>query len=126
MQLTNFWRDIGEDYRQRGRIYLPQEDMVRVGYTEAMLARGEVNPAFVALMQFEIARARALYESADIGIPRLPAEAQKPVRLARVLYARILDKIEAQGYDVFRRRARTSAWEKAAAAARGYRPKRTA
>lgn len=126
MQLTNFWRDIGEDYRQRGRIYLPQEDMAHFGYTEAMLARGEVNVPFQSLMRFEIARTRALYASADIGISQLPAEAQKPVRLARVLYARILDKIEAQGYDVFRRRARTSAWEKAAAAARGYRGKRTA
>ena len=118
MQLTNFWRDIGEDWATRGRIYLPQEDLARFGYTEAMLAQGRVNDEFVALMRFQIARARAFYECADAGIPAIPAECRLPVRLARVLYARILDKIEANGYDVFRRRARTSGLEKAAALAR--------
>ncbi len=114
MQLTNFWRDIGEDFHARGRIYLPQEDMERFGCTEAMLAAGEVSAPFVALMRFQIERARALYASSDAGIALLPAEGRLPITLARVLYARILDKIEANGYDVFRRRARTSGLEKAA------------
>ena len=113
MQLTNFWRDIGEDWG-RGRVYLPQEDLERFGYTEGMLARGEVNDQFVALMQFEIARTRALYASADRGIPYITPECRLPVILARILYAKILDKIEANGYDVFRRRARTTGLEKAA------------
>ncbi|MBV9848571.1 MAG: phytoene/squalene synthase family protein [Armatimonadetes bacterium] len=113
MQLTNFWRDIGEDW-ERGRVYLPQEDMARFGYTEAMLARGEVNDGFVALMRFEIARARDYYTSADRGIPAIAPECRLPVALARTLYAKILDKIEANGYDVFRRRARTTGLEKAA------------
>lgn len=114
MQLTNFWRDIGEDWRVRGRIYLPQEDMARFGYTEAMLAQSVVNEQFVALMQFQIARARAYYACADEGIPYIMPECRLPVKLARILYSRILDKIEANGYDVFRRRARTSGMEKAA------------
>ena len=113
MQLTNFWRDIGEDW-ERGRVYLPQEDLERFGYTEAMLARGEVNDRFIALMQFEIARARDFYASADRGIPYIIPECRLPVVLARRLYAKILDKIEANGYDVFRRRARTTGLEKAA------------
>jgi phytoene synthase len=115
MQLTNFWRDIGEDYSQRGRIYLPQEDMARFGYTEAMLMEGIVNDQFQELMRFEIARARGFYACADSGIGMITPECQLPVRLARVLYAKILDKIEQNGYDVFRQRARTSATEKAAA-----------
>lgn len=118
MQLTNFWRDIGEDYRLRGRIYLPQDDMDNFGYTEAMLAGGIVNHRFRALMAFQIARARACYASADQGIPDLPPAAQRPVRLARVLYSRILNKIEDADYDVFRQRACTSALEKVAEAAR--------
>ncbi len=118
MQLTNFWRDIGEDYHLRGRIYLPREDMDQFGYTEAMLAEGIVNHQFRALLAFEIARARDCYASADKGIPQLPLPAQRPVRLARVLYSRILDKIEDADYDVFRRRVRTSALEKVAEAAR--------
>ncbi len=113
MQLTNFWRDIGEDWN-RGRVYVPQEDLGRFGYTEAMLARGEVNAEFVALMRFEIARARDFYASADRGIPDIAPESRLPVALSRILYAKILDKIEANGYDVFRRRARTSGLEKAA------------
>ena len=118
MQLTNFWRDIGEDYRLRGRIYLPLEDMERFGYTEDMLAHEVVNPQFRALMAFQIARAREGYASADRGIPQLPAAAQRPVRLARVLYSRILGKIEDADFDVFRRRVRTSALEKVAEVAR--------
>ena len=118
MQLTNFWRDIGEDWAQRGRVYLPQEDLRRFGYSEAMLADGVVNDAFVDLMRFEIARARAFYASADAGIPYITPECRLPVRLARVLYARILDKIEQNGYDVFTRRARTTGLEKAAALVR--------
>lgn len=118
MQLTNFWRDIGEDYRLRGRIYLPQDDMDTFGYTQTMLAEGVVNSQFRALMAFEIARARDCYHSADQGIAQLPAAAQRPVRLARVLYSRILDKIEDADYDVFSRRVRTSALEKVAEVAR--------
>jgi len=112
MQLTNFWRDIGEDWTTRGRIYLPQEDMERFGYTEEMLAAGTVNDEFLALMQFEVARAREFYACADVGIPLLPASCRLPVRLARVLYSRILDKIEANEFDVYRKRARTSGPEK--------------
>lgn len=118
MQLTNFWRDIGEDWRERGRIYLPLEDMGRFNYSEAMLQNGTVNDAFRALMQFQIARTQEYYASADLGIPALPADAQLPVRLARVLYSRILTKIEDNNYDVFTRRARTSKTEKLGVLAR--------
>ena len=118
MQLTNFWRDIGEDWRERGRIYLPLEDMDRFAYTEAMLNAGTLNEQFRHLMQFQIGRARKYYASADLGIPALPADAQLPVRLARVLYSRILTKIEDNGCDVFTCRARTSKAEKLAVLAR--------
>ena len=113
MQLTNFWRDIGEDWAARGRIYLPQEDMEHFGYTEAMLAEGIVNDQFITLMKFEIARAREYYACADVGIPYITPSCRLPVRLARILYSRILDKIEENGYDVFRHRAKTSGLEKA-------------
>jgi phytoene synthase len=115
MQLTNFWRDIGEDWATRGRIYLPQEDLCCFGYTEQMLSQSLVNDQFVALMRFEIARAREFYASADRGITAIPAPRRLPVKLARLLYAKILDKIEENGYDVFHRRAQTTALEKAAA-----------
>ena len=112
MQLTNFLRDVGEDWQGRGRIYLPLEDLERFGVTEADIAAGRVTDAFRALMRFEIARTREIYAHADAGMHFIPAEARLPVRLARVLYARILDKIEQNEYDVFSRRARVPTWEK--------------
>ena len=117
MQLTNFLRDVGED-AQRGRIYLPREDLDSFGVIEANVLEGRVDDAFRNLMRFEIARTRALYAIADEAIPRLPARSRMPVRLARVLYARILDHIEELDCDVFRARARTTRLEKAAVALR--------
>jgi len=56
--------------------------------------------------------------SADIGIGMLPPRSARCVRAARLLYSRILDVIETQGYDVFSRRARVPTWQKAAMAAK--------
>ncbi|HEV2092221.1 MAG TPA: phytoene/squalene synthase family protein, partial [Rubrobacter sp.] len=66
MQLSNFLRDIGEDWR-RGRVYLPLEDLKHFGYEEEDLASGVVDERFVALMRFEIERARRLYAFSDEG-----------------------------------------------------------
>jgi 15-cis-phytoene synthase len=107
MQLTNFLRDIGEDWR-RGRVYLPLEDLERFGYLEADLERGVVDERFVELMRFEIRRTRRLYKLADEGMSFIPRGRRYPVIVARELYAAILDRIEAQGYDVFGRRAETA------------------
>lgn len=107
MQLTNILRDVREDAEME-RIYLPQEDMKRFGYTEAQLLRGEVNKQFYRLMRFEIERARTLYQAAEQGIPLLSRDARFTVLLAARLYARILDEIEAAHYDVFRQRAHLS------------------
>jgi len=124
MQLTNFLRDVGED-AARGRIYLPLKDLDAFAVSDAEISNGIVSDRFVSLMQFEIARARRLYDLADKGIPLLPAQGRQAVLLARILYARILDCIEDQGYDVFSRRARTTRAEKLRIAARlmlGSRP----
>ena len=107
MQLTNFLRDVKEDWA-RGRVYLPLEDLERFGYGEEELGRGIVDKRFVGLMRFEISRARALYEVADEGMRYIPRGRRYPVVVARGLYEAILGRIEAQGYDVFARRAETS------------------
>ena len=107
MQLTNFLRDVKEDW-VRGRVYLPLEDLERLGYAEEELGRGVVDGRFVALMRLEISRARALYRLADEGIRYIPRGRKYPVVVARRLYEGILDRIEAQGYDVFTERAQTS------------------
>jgi phytoene synthase len=69
-------------------------------------------------MAYEIERNRALYAYADTGIALLPARSARCIGTARVLYARILDRIEAQHLDVFTQRARVPMWRKAATAAR--------
>ena len=112
MQLTNFLRDIREDF-ERGRIYLPLEDMKQFGVTEASLKSKVVSTEFVELMKFEIDRARNLYLNSDLGIYRLPPTMRKAVLLSRLLYSQILNRIEDQNYDVFRQRARTNSFHKA-------------
>jgi phytoene synthase len=108
-QLTNFLRDIDEDL-DRGRQYVPLEDSRRFG---ADLSERRVSPEFVELMRFEIDRCRELYRSAEIGTAMLPERSAKCVGAAHTLYGRILDKIEAQDYDVFTSRASVSTTEKA-------------
>jgi 15-cis-phytoene synthase len=115
-QLTNFLRDIDEDL-DRGRTYVPQEDIRRFG-AESAFANRTATPEFKALMRFEIERVRALYEVADTGIALLPGRSGRCILAARTLYARILDRIEAQDHDVFSTRARVPTWQKATTAGR--------
>ena len=111
-QLTNFLRDVAEDL-DRGRVYLPQEDLERFG---ADPARRQADRAWQELMRFEVQRNRALYEEADRGLALLPDASRRCVGTARRLYAGILDRIEAAGYDVFAERAVVPTWRKAALA----------
>lgn len=117
MQLTNFIRDVGEDW-QRGRIYLPLEDLRRHGLSEADIAAGVVTDSWKAMLAEQIARARELFAEADKGIPQIPSSCRLGVQVARVLYAKILDKVEERDYDVFSGRARTGGLEKAVEAAK--------
>jgi phytoene synthase len=119
-QLTNFLRDIDEDL-ERGRQYVPQEDLRKFGVD---LHDRRCTPEFVDLMQFEIGRCRELYRSADLGLALLPPRSARCINAARVLYSRILDKIEEQDYDVYARRARVPTAEKAALVARSLLPLR--
>ena len=113
-QLTNFLRDIDEDL-DRNRQYVPQEDLRRFGVD---LTARRCTPEFVELMRFEIARCRALYESADLGIDMLPERSARCIVAARTLYAEILDRIEAADHDVFAERVRVPTRRKAAMVAR--------
>ena len=113
-QLTNFLRDVNEDL-DRGRVYLPQADLRRFGVD---LETRRATPEFRALMAYEIERNRALYNFADSGIAMLPARSARCVGNARVLYARILDRIEDEGYEVFAGRVRVPTWRKALTTAR--------
>ena len=119
-QLTNFLRDVNEDL-DRGRVYLPQEDVRRFG---VRMEERRCTPEFVELMKFEIARCRGLYDSADKGLAMLPNRSRKAITAARRLYSRILDKIEERNYDVFSGRASVSTASKAVMVVRMLLPSR--
>lgn len=107
-QLTNFLRDVDEDL-DRGRIYLPTEDLERFG---ADPTRRVADEAWRAFSRFQIARIRAIYRDADAGIALLPPRSAAVIRAAKLLYGGILDRIEAADHDVFTDRARVSTAEK--------------
>lgn len=112
MQLTNILRDIKEDYRM-GRIYLPAEELKCFEYTESDIARGNMNESFAMMMRFNIDRARAYYELSTHGFPYLTNDGSRTtVVLMYKIYSRILNEIEAYGYDVYSDRRFVSTAEK--------------
>ena len=104
MQLTNILRDVGEDARM-GRLYLPLEDLAAFGVDPEATLIGRPSGRFRELMQFEIARARAYYDSAREGIPSLAPAGQLTTLASAHLYGKILARIEENNYEVFRTRA---------------------
>jgi squalene synthase HpnC len=103
LQLTNFLQDVGLDYA-RGRIYLPEEDLLHFGVSEKDIEAGRVTGAFRDLMRFEVARARALFERGRPLADKVGADLSFELDLIWHGGTTILDKIEAVGFDVFRRR----------------------
>lgn len=103
-QLTNILRDVGED-RARGRIYLPQDELERFGYTEADLMAGNLNQNWRDLMAFQLRRARQWFARSEEGVRWLAPDARWPVWASLRLYRGILDVIERHDYDVFNYRA---------------------
>eukprot|EP01035_Chromulina_nebulosa_P018132 gene18132-23786_t len=110
-QLTNILRDVGEDL-ERGRIYLPLNEIEAFGLTEEDLFRCIVTPKYKEFTKFQIERARDYYRKAKRGVPMLSKEARIAVQASLDLYGRILDVIERNGYDNFRKRAYTTKLEK--------------
>jgi phytoene synthase len=108
MQLTNFLRDIKEDYEHLGRIYLPEEDRKRFGVTEEDIKNHSLSPEFQNLMKFEIDRARSLYKKAWPAIQKLPWKLRFPIKVAGYKYQGILDEIEKANYDIWSKRHRVS------------------
>jgi phytoene synthase len=103
LQLINHWQDVAVDW-QKPRVYLPQDDLARFGVGEEQIAAGRCDDAWRALMRFQVDRARALMlEGAPLGRD-LPGRIGLEIRAIVAGGLRILDKIEAVNYDVFRRR----------------------
>lgn len=111
-QLANFIRDIGEDI-DRGRIYMPLDDLARFGVSEEMLLKRQLTPEIIEAIKYQIARVRDLQAKAEAGIDYLEPISRPCIRAASELYCGIVDEIEANGYDIFNKRASTSPWRRA-------------
>lgn len=111
LQLTNFWQDVNRDEKM-GRVYLPEEDMKRFGYSRKMLEDRIYNEEFVELMKLEVSRARNLLEEGLELVPLLDSRIKLDVRLFNQGGLSILDKIEEEEYDVLHKRPTLSRGEK--------------
>ena len=107
LQLTNILRDIKQD-AEKGRIYLPHEDMLRFGYTENDLLHGTYNWQFIELMKFETARARAYYQSARGHLRKDERFTMFAAEIMDAIYFRMLRKIELSEFAVFDKRIKVS------------------
>jgi squalene synthase HpnC len=103
LQFINFWQDVALDW-EKGRVYIPQEDLQRFGVSESQIADGRVDRKWSELMAFECARTRELLLSgAPLG-RALPGRFGLEIRATVHGGVRILDKIDAAAGDVFRHR----------------------
>lgn len=103
-QLANFIRDVGEDL-DRGRIYLPMDELAMFDLSRADLERREVDDRVRALLQYQVARVRSLEEASRPGIDLLHPTSRPCIEAARVLYCGIVEAVERIDFQVFDKRA---------------------
>ena len=118
-QLANFIRDVGEDL-DRGRIYLPLDELAVHGVNEKMLYARVLTPEIIQALKFQIARVRQLQAEAAPGIDLLHPTSRPCIRAASELYCGIVDEVEAIGYDIFNKRAKTSTARRLRVAGKAY------
>lgn len=102
-QLTNILRDVRED-AERGRLYIPSDELHEFGVTRDALIKGETTPALRNLFEFQARRARRYYRSAIENLPDQDRYAQRTGIIMAAIYEKILDEIEADGYRVLEHR----------------------
>lgn len=106
-QLANFIRDVGEDL-DRGRIYLPIDELQSHGVTSEMLEERVLTPQIRSALTEQIERVRKLQREAASGIELLSADARPCMYAASELYCGIVDEVEKIDYEIFTKRAKTS------------------
>lgn len=109
-QLTNILRDLATDAGQ-GRVYIPQEDLRRFGYSDAELLGRKESPHLYEMIRFEAQRARMYYAKAQAALVSLPSKDRRALTVAeimRAVYSTILERIERPDHAVFGPRVRLS------------------
>lgn len=112
LQLTNFWQDVRRDL-DKGRIYIPLEEIERFGYSEADLLAGRHDERFRALIRFQVGRTRGLFRRGLGLVPRVRGRLRVDLRLFSLSGLAVLDAIEGIDYDVLHRRPALSRGRKA-------------
>ena len=118
-QLANFIRDVSEDL-DRGRIYLPLDDLHAAGVSKEMLAAKRLTPEIKQALIFQIERVRGLQREAAAGIALLDPVSQPCINAASELYCGIVDEVEKINYEIFTHRAKTSTWRRLKVALPAY------
>jgi phytoene synthase len=118
-QLANFIRDVSEDL-DRGRIYLPLDDLKAAGVSKEMLAAKKLTPEIKQALQYQIERVRHLQREAAEGITLLDPVSQPCINAASELYCGIVDEVEKINYEIFTHRAKTSTWRRLKVALPAY------
>jgi 15-cis-phytoene synthase len=111
LQMTNIIRDVGKDLNN-GRIYLPQEDLARFGYSEADLRSRRHNDAFVRLMEFQASRAEEFFSRAAALLPREDHRSMVAAEIMASVYHALLRRMKADRFRVFDKEYRLSKIEK--------------
>lgn len=104
LQLTNILRDVGQDARDTGRIYLPLEDLRTFGVTEQQLLDQHHDDRFHALMENQYERAKAYYQQAEDDLPEEDRQAMVAAEMMGQIYYEILKKLKRQEFRVFDKR----------------------
>jgi len=102
-QLTNIMRDLAVD-ATRGRIYLPQGELRRFGYSEEDLLKGRYNASFVELMRFQGSRAKEYFRRAEASLAKKDRHSMLAAEIMRGIYSTLLQEIEGTAYNVFQQR----------------------
>ncbi len=103
LQLINFWQDVAIDWK-KSRVYLPQDELLQWGVTEEQIAAARIDEQWRGLMRMQVERARKLMLEGAPLARRMPGRFGWELRLIVLGGLRILEKIEAVDYDVFRHR----------------------
>lgn len=104
MQITNILRDVGEDYYEKGRIYLPEEELIAYNYTSDNLDAEVINESFIQLWEKLAVRAEYLYDCFTNYTSKFDADSQIPVSLSAMVYRGILDAVRENNYDCLSQR----------------------
>lgn len=113
LQLANMWQDVGNDLAERGRIYLPADEMERFGVTRDQLAARKFTPAYRELLRYLVGRTRSMLAEGAAIEDRVDADLAITLRLFRRGGESILDAIEAAEFDTLSQRPYVSKAAKA-------------